>query len=89
MPKIRPLTEEQRIKAKNDAKRRMIGDGLAVFKAKNKLTNKQLGARLGFCNITIAKIVDGENVKVSLDQMWRLLDVAGIEIRKREVNPFD
>lgn len=77
------LTEAQRQEKRDSAKRRMLGDGLTVFKARNKLTNKQLGAEFGVGHEMVAKIMDGEDVKLSMHNLWRLLDIAGLEITRR------
>lgn len=83
MPKTRPLTQTQRQEERDAAKRRMIGDGLTIFKARNKLTNRQLAAEFGVGHEMVAKILDGEEVKLSMSNFWRLLDIAGLELTRR------
>lgn len=86
MPKV-CLTEAQRQQERCKAKCRMVGDGLTVFKARRKLTNKQLGAEFGIGHEMVAKIMEGQDVKLSMHNLWRLLDVAGLEVNRADRGP--
>ena len=85
------LTEAQRREARYEQLRVRIGEGLNNFKLRSRvtgkgaLTNKELGKNLGMGNGTIGKIIAGEDVRISVDKFFRVLELAGMEIRvKRE-----
>ena len=50
------LTEDQRRRAKYEARCRVIGDGLTLYKARNQLTNLELGKTFGLNHETVAKM---------------------------------
>lgn len=78
------LTEDQRRRAKYEARCRVIGDGLTLYKARNQLTNLELGKTFGLNHETVAKIMSGKDVKISMLKFWRLLDIAGVELKIAE-----
>ncbi len=83
MPKVY-LTEAQRQEAKLDRQSKMLSDGLACYKAINKLTLEQIGSGLGMSKTTVMHIIDGKDKRIPIRAMWRLLDLAGLEVRRKE-----
>lgn len=83
------LTEEQRREERYKGLRRKIGDGLDSFKKHSRvtkrgsLTNKELAKNLEMGNGTVGKIIAGEDVQISVNKFFRVLDLAGMEIRPR------
>jgi len=83
------LTEEQRREERYKKLRRKIGDGLDSFKKHSRvtkrgsLTNKELAKNLEMGNGTVGKIIAGEDVQISVNKFFRVLDLAGMEIRPR------
>lgn len=71
------------MRARHEARNRLIGDGLILYKKKTRLTNVQLGKQFGIGHEKIAEIMDGKDVKLSLRNVWRLMDIAGLEIKRR------
>ena len=63
---------------------RMLADGLAHLKHRDKLTNMNLGELVGIGRETVSRILSGEDVKISLLTFWCLLDLAGLEVRLKE-----
>ena len=85
MPKVY-LTDAQRRDARYQRILRELGDGLAILKVRNKLSNKALGHELGINHETVAKVLDGQEVKLNTKVLFQLFDLAGLEIKKKEVN---
>lgn len=85
MPKVF-LTEAQRRDARYQRIRRAMGDGLAVLKVRERLSNKALGHELGINHETVAKVLEGQDVKLSTKTLFQMFDMAGLEIKKKEAN---
>lgn len=83
MPKI-CLTEEQRRKARYERNQRALADGMAIVKNRTKATNKDMARELGINHETLAKILGAEDVRIGVLTLFRLLDVAGLEIKHKE-----
>lgn len=83
MPEIY-LTQADRKRAKRENLLNEIGNGLAVYKKNNHLSNQRLASMLGFGHPTIKKILDGEALsRISTEQFLDVLELSGMEIRKR------
>lgn len=84
------LTEEQRREDRYRKLRLKIGDGLNNFKNRNRvtkrsgLTNEEIAKNLGMGNGTIGRIIAGEDVQIHMNKFFRVLDLAGMEIRARK-----
>lgn len=74
------LTQEQREAAALERMRETLTDGVLIQKAKTRLTNEQIGHGLEIGERTIAKIINGGDVKLTLTQTMRLLRFAGIKL---------
>lgn len=85
MPKV-CLTAAQKERARFEAKSRAMADGLAAFKNKEKLSNDQIGHEIGLSHVTVAKLLDGENVRIPVYTMWKLLALSGIQVKRKQ--PF-
>lgn len=64
--------------------RRMLADGLAVYKARLGRNNSEVGYRLGISHTTVARILNGEAVTTNTDTFLRIMGAAGLVVRKRE-----
>lgn len=75
MPRV-CLTAEQRQAARYDARARKLGDGLAVFKVRNHLRNRDIGRTLCIRDETVARLLDGDRtVRLPLETLWKLEDL--------------
>lgn len=83
MPRVY-LTEAQRQEAKLDRQSKMLSDGLACYKAINKLTLEQIGSGLGMSKTTVMHIIQGKDKCVPIQSFWKLLEMAGLEVRRKE-----
>ena len=79
MPRV-TLTQEKREAAALERMRETLADGILIRKARNRLTNEQIGNGLEIGERTIAKIINGGDVKLTLTQTMRLLRFAGIKL---------
>lgn len=84
MPRVRPLCEEQRVEARCKKRTQALVDGLVVHKARTKALNKDISNTVGMGINAVGQLLQGNQVMVRLDTFWRLLDLAGLEVRKRE-----
>lgn len=84
MPKVRPLCEEQRVEARCKKRTQALVDGLVIYKARNKALNRDIAQEAGIGINMVGRLLRGDQVMVRLDAFWRLLDLAGLEVRKRE-----
>lgn len=74
------VTPEQRLSARYDKRARLLGDRLAVFKARQHLTNREIGRTLGIRDETISRIINGDRtVRLPLEVLWRIEDMVKIE----------
>jgi AraC-like DNA-binding protein len=76
-------TEAQRIDDRYARLRRCIADQLSTTKHRERLTAAQMSKRLGMSHDTFAKLLNGEDVKVSTTTWLRILDMAYIVMKKR------
>lgn len=83
------LTEEQRIQNRCEARSRLIADGLAAFKNRYHLTNMNIGSEVGLSHSAIAKVLDGEDVRIHSMALMRLIEIAGLELRPRKKDGAD
>ena len=76
MPRV-ALTAEQRLAARYDKRARLLGDKLAVFKARQHLTNREISRTLGIRDETISRIINGDRtVRLPIEVLWRIEDMA-------------
>ena len=78
------MTGEEKRRWRYERRSRMLGDGLAVYKRRNWLSNEDLAKGLGIGKETVAKLLSGEDVKISIMTVWQLLEVAGLTVKARE-----
>lgn len=83
MPRV-TLTHEQREAAALERMRETLADGILIRKARNRLTNEQIGHGLEIGERTIGRVLEGADVKLTISQIMRLLRFAGIELRRKE-----
>ena len=78
------LTEAQRIEKRYERRRNGLAEHLAVTKHREKLNNEQMSKRIGINHGTYAKLMGGEDVKLSTTTWLRLMDMAGIDLKGLE-----
>lgn len=83
MPQVH-MTQAQREQAALDKIRVHISDGIAVQKARNKLSNDQVAKGLNLGRNTVGHILNGDDVKLSINQTLRLLHFAGLRVVRSE-----
>lgn len=84
MPKV-ILTEAQRRRQRHERRSRSLADGLAAYKSRNRLTNENLAEELGIGKNTVTRLLCGEDVKVSVFTYWRMLEIAGLDVKQKEI----
>lgn len=51
-----------------------------MFKARQHLTNREIGRTLGIRDETVARLLDGDRtVRMTMEQMWKLEDIAKLK----------
>ena len=83
MPKV-VLTEAQRRRQRYERRTRTLADGLAAYKSRNRLTNENLAEITGIGKNSITRLLCGEDVKMSMMTYWRLLELAGLDLKQKE-----
>lgn len=76
-------TEAQRIEERYERLRDCIAGQLAKTKYRERLTAAQMAKRLGMAHDTFAKLMNGEDIKVTTTTWLRVLDMAGIVMKRR------
>lgn len=84
MPKVL-LTEAQRRQARYERRSSILADGLAAYKVRERLTNERLAVDLGIGKNTVTRLLNGEAVSLPIMTYWRLLEIAGIEVKRSDV----
>lgn len=74
------MTQEDRESIAIVRMRELLADGIAERKAIHHLNNEQIGRGLEIGERTIAKIINGGDVKLTLTQTMRLLRFAGLRL---------
>lgn len=82
MPRV-CLTQEQRERDAVNQIREALADGIAIQKARNRLTNRQVAGGLDVGERTIANLLHQEDVKLTVSQTIRLLRFAGLTVAKK------
>lgn len=80
------LTAEQRKEESAKQMRERLASGLAAYKNKNRLTNKELGDELGICDTSVAKILNASDVCLPVSVTHTLLCIAGYDITKTKIS---
>lgn len=79
------LTAKQRQDAQLQRYREVFRDGMAAYKNRNSMSNVTMAHDLGVHHTVVAKILRAENIQIDFDTLFRLLDVAGLELAMKEV----
>lgn len=79
------LTEAQRRRQRHERRSRSLADGLAAYKSRNRLTNENLADELNVGKNTVTRLLCGDDVKVSVFTYWRLLEIAGLDVKQKEI----
>ena len=74
------ITQQQKELLEIERMRELLSDGIAERKAIHHLNNEQIGRGLEIGERTIAKIINGGDVKLTLTQTMRLLRFAGLRL---------
>lgn len=83
MPKTKPLTQAQKDQLRYERKTAALAGGLAAFKRRQHLTLSQMAEELPVGKNSLAKLLDGEEVMLPPTAFWKLLEVAGLEVKPR------
>ena len=86
MPRV-ALTAAQRQAQRWAAWSSALADGLLYYKAKHRMTSECLAKGLNIDNKTLRKLVDEQSVSLPLEKLWAVLEVAGLEVRRRGIQP--
>ena len=79
------LTEEQKRIRKFEKRSELLADGLEKFMRKNRITQTEIASELGLGRNTIRKLLDENyDMKISVETMWRLFDLAGVRMVRNE-----
>lgn len=84
MPKVRPLTEAQRLEKAYQERLKWMADGLAVYKNRRKMTNAEVAAALSIGVNTVPKILNAEEVRLATKDMLRLMFACGLTVSKKQ-----
>lgn len=74
------ITQQQKETLEIERMRELLADGIAERKAIHHLNNEQIGRGSEIGERTIAKIINGGDVKLTLTQTMRLLRFAGLRL---------
>ena len=84
MPRVRPLTEAQRVERAYQERLKWMADGLAVYKNRNHMTNAEVASALHIGINTVAKVLNADEVKLSTKDMLRLMFACGLTVGKKQ-----
>ncbi len=82
MPRVY-LTAEQREAAAIERTKEMLSDGLAVRKRRNRQTYAEMGRDAGITGQTMSRLMAGQDPKMPVSQVLRLLRMAGLTVSRR------
>lgn len=78
------LTKEAREDAKRQEMSRALGDALALKKHREKKTVMEMAQEAGVARQSMEKLLNGENVRVEVLSMWKILEMAGMSVKKNK-----
>lgn len=81
MPKV-ALTAQQKRQRACERLNGAVADGLAVYKARHRMTNAQLGESIGVGRVAVSAILAGKSVQLHSEQFWRVLGAAGLTVSR-------
>lgn len=82
MPKVL-LTQEQKLEDRNRKMRVAVADGLCVTKRRTGMNMEEMGAKVGVSRNTMSKILSGDDVILSMSCLIRVLDMAGLTLKRK------
>lgn len=82
MPKVL-LTHEQKLEDRNKRMRIAVADGLCITKRRTKMNLTEMGAKTGVSRNTMAKILSGDDVTLTMSSLMRVIDMAGLTLKKK------
>ena len=85
MPRVKPLTQALAKRQAHENRSKALASGLIVYKTQSKLTNEQLAAQLSVGKNKLPKLLEGEDTAVLVSTFWVLLDMAGLEVRRKDL----
>lgn len=83
MPRVH-LTEADRKNARIEKTAKSFRDGLFLYKKEKHLNNEDFGKVLNVSQPTMAKLLNGKHVTLSVNAFFAALELAGLEVRKIE-----
>lgn len=76
MPKV-ALTAAQREQQALERRADWLANGIAAYKARQRLTLKDMGKKLGVCDKTLSRILRADyTVQIPISALWRLEAIA-------------
>lgn len=85
MPRVRPLTVAQAKRQVYQNRSTVLIKGLHAAQGMQGLKNEELGDELGLSKNTVPRLLKGEDVRLTLTGFWKALDLAGLEVRPKQV----
>lgn len=76
------LTKEAKEAAKRGEMSRALGDALALKKHRERKSVDELAKEAGVARSSMDKLLRGENVRVEVLSMWKILEMAGMSVKK-------
>lgn len=84
MGKVRGYTERQRREYNIDKQKNIILKGLHAYKGFNHMTIEGLAKEFGMSVNSMCKILKGGQIRMTCAQWLRMVDIAGMEVKKVE-----
>lgn len=81
MPRVY-LTQEAKEAARRGEMSRALGDALAMKKHRERKSVEDLAKEAGIARQSMDKLLRGENVRVEVLSMWKILEMAGMTVKK-------
>ena len=82
MPKVL-LTQNQKEEERYRRLRKSLGERLATAKHRQQISTEQLAKQLDVGRESVAKLLHGEDVKLTSTTWFRLMDLAGISLKAK------
>lgn len=81
MPRVY-LTQEAKEAARRGDMSRALGDALAMKKNRERMSVGDLAKEAGVARQSMDKLLRGENVRVEVRSMWKILEMAGMTVKR-------
>ena len=85
MPKVKPLTPAQAKKQAHANRTKALARGLRVYKDEKDLTMEEMAAQLKIGKNKLPRVLKESDEALPLSTVWIMLDMAGLEIRPKQL----